>query len=174
MPETPTPLTHTVRSNTTPPAFWTQDTLSHVLVSGEDTGGAMTVLEQLMPKGIGPPPHVHERLLECFFVLEGEIKYQVGDAIVIGKQGDAVAIPPWTTHAFKVRSEVARVLDMYTPGGFDEWIAMLGVPAQPQTLPPEGAVRDPAPEQEAFARRVEQLATQRWAPEEPDLSAWDG
>ncbi|MBV8955414.1 MAG: cupin domain-containing protein [Solirubrobacterales bacterium] len=123
-------------SNTTAPAFWTQDTLWHVLVSSEQTGGAMTVLEQLMPKGGGPPSHVHDRLLECFFILEGAINYQVGDAIVIGKKRNAVTIPPGTTHAFNLRSEVARVLNMFTSGGFDEWITMLAVPAQAQALPP--------------------------------------
>lgn len=171
MPEPPTPPAAFVNSPDTAPAYWLRDALWHVLVSGKQTGGAMTVLEQLMPNGNGPPPHVHERLHECFYLLEGEIKYQVGDGTVMAKAGDAVSIPPGTIHAFKVVSDVARVLNIYTPGDFDQWTTNLGVPAQAQTLPPEGAAPPPTPEQDAaFALRAQQLQTQVWLTEEPDLS----
>ena len=40
--------------------------------------GVFTMMEQLMPIGNGPPPHVHERYHEVFYIIEGEIEFQVG------------------------------------------------------------------------------------------------
>jgi mannose-6-phosphate isomerase-like protein (cupin superfamily) len=39
--------------------------------SGNDTRGAYALLEAVVPPGAGPPPHIHSREDEAFFVLEG-------------------------------------------------------------------------------------------------------
>ena len=68
MPDTPLPAT--IASNAEAPAYWFLDILWIVLASTEQTGGRFTVMEQLMPQGAGPGPHVRrsaivESLLEC-------------------------------------------------------------------------------------------------------------
>ena len=49
------------------------------LATGEDTNGKYALWEAIVPPGGGPPPHVHSREEEGFYVLEGEITVQVGD-----------------------------------------------------------------------------------------------
>ena len=42
-------------------------------ISGEQTGGAFTLLEAVVPLGGGPPPHIHHLEDEVFVILEGEL-----------------------------------------------------------------------------------------------------
>jgi len=44
------------------------------LAVGEDTNGKYALWEAVVPPGGGPPPHVHSREEEGFYVLEGEIQ----------------------------------------------------------------------------------------------------
>jgi uncharacterized cupin superfamily protein len=47
-------------------------------VGGEDSGGALTVLEEVPPM-VDTPLHVHSREDELFYILEGEHIVQRGD-----------------------------------------------------------------------------------------------
>ena len=124
------------------PGYWSRDALWSVLLSGEATVGQFTLLEQLMPEGNGPPPHVHERFAEGFYVLQGAVDFTLRDEMVRAQQGAALWIPPGTPHGFTVASETARVLNFYTPGGFDDRLPYLANAATTRTLPPEG-LEDP-------------------------------
>ena len=146
------------------PAFWQNDALWVVLAAAEQTAGMFTMLEQLMPEKNGPPPHVHERLYEIFYILEGEITFQIGSELVTAGAGTAVWLPPGTPHGFRVETETARALNMYLPGGFDDDISLLATPATARTLPPAGAIKEASIEQnEAFTQRIRDLHTQSWA-----------
>ncbi|WP_410628332.1 quercetin 2,3-dioxygenase [Amycolatopsis sp. cmx-8-4] len=152
------------------PRFWLVDSLWSVLASADTTGGALTVLEQLMPARSGPPPHVHERLHEYFYLLDGEIRFQLGTEIQTAKTGAVVSVPPNTVHGFAVVSDTARVLNLYTPGGFTEQISYLGAPATELRLPlPEEQPPASADRQSAYFSRSAELNTQRWlGPDEAD------
>lgn len=123
------------------PAYWYRGVLWNILASADQTFGEFTLLEQVIPAGAGPPAHVHERQAEGFYVLSGELELVVGpdDEIVRAGPGSAVWVPKSTRHAFRVASdEDARLLNFYTPGGFDDHIPYYGVEATAQTLPPDG------------------------------------
>lgn len=123
----------------TSPAYWYRGTLWNVLMSADQTLGEFTLLEQTIPAGFGPPPHVHERQAEGFYVLSGELELVVGpdEEVVRAGPGSAVWVPKSTRHGFRVVSdEDARVLNFYAPGGFDDHLPYFGVPATAQTLPP--------------------------------------
>ena len=60
----------------------------HFLVTGEESGGAFAMMEFLVPPHHGPPPHVHRREDEVFYVLAGEFEF-----IVAGLQILAPATP---------------------------------------------------------------------------------
>ena len=47
------------------------------LAVGESTNGAYALWEAIVPPGGGPPPHIHSREEEGFYVLEGEITIHV-------------------------------------------------------------------------------------------------
>ncbi|MCO8244131.1 quercetin 2,3-dioxygenase [Haladaptatus sp. AB643] len=143
------------------PDFWRNGILWSILISADETMGLFTMIEQLMPEGGGPPPHIHERSHECFYIQEGEITFQVDTELISASEGDAVWIPPNTPHAFRIESPSARALNMYTPGGFDDNIRMLGTPATERRLPPPDAVREADSErEEEFRQRIRDLHTQ--------------
>ena len=58
--------------------LWVVDELMTFKVSGEDTGGAYSLTDSVVPPGGGPPPHIHHREDEAFWVLEGELQVMVG------------------------------------------------------------------------------------------------
>jgi len=49
------------------------------LATTADTDGKYAMWEAFVPPGSGPPPHVHSREEESFFILEGEITVRHGE-----------------------------------------------------------------------------------------------
>lgn len=142
------------------PAYWSIGILWNVLCSAEQTMGQFTLMDQTMPKDAGPPMHMHERMSEGFYILEGEIRYEVGEepSVIVGQAGAAVWIPPGTPHAFTVTSETCRALNFYTPGGFDDQFSFLAAPARTKTLPPGDAQTEPDRETtQAYLERLRDL-----------------
>ena len=58
------------------------------LATGEDTNGKYALWEAIVPPGGGPPPHVHSREEEGFYILEGEITLQIGDKRLVATARD--------------------------------------------------------------------------------------
>ena len=75
------------------------------LATGEDTNGKYALWEAIVPPGGGPPPHVHSREEEGFYILEGEITFQVGDERIVATAGMFANMPVGTPHSFKNESE---------------------------------------------------------------------
>src|SRR3984893_1770104 len=57
------------------------------LATGDDTNGKYALWEAIVLPGGGPPPHVHSREEEGFYILEGEITFTVGDKRVVATAG---------------------------------------------------------------------------------------
>ena len=49
-----------------------------LLLAGDQTGGRCTVLLDLVPPGLGTPPHYHTREDEAFHVLDGRAAFWRG------------------------------------------------------------------------------------------------
>src|ERR1043166_8212500 len=90
-----------------------------VLASGEQTGGVYALSEIRVLPGNGPPPHVHSRDDEAFFVLEGEITFQIGDEKITARPGTFIQGPRGIPHTFKnTGTSPARMLIFVMPSGF--------------------------------------------------------
>jgi len=164
-------LSNMVTSVDTAQSYWQMGIVWTPLVSTEQTKGRYSLMEQLMPKSAGPPPHLHDHGDELFYLLDGEMEFQFGEQTITVTKGQLVRLPTGVPHGFVVKSETARVLNFYVPAGLDLQVSMLGTPATGPTLPPEGAERPPSEKQKrAFPNRLHELATQRMAPV-PDLLA---
>lgn len=158
-----------ITSADTVTGYWQLDILWSVLVSQDDTEGKFSVMEQLMPQRSGVAPHLHPRVSEMFYVLDGEMALQLEDQVVTAKPGQFVRIPPATPHAFAVTTESCRVLNLYVPALFDDFISMTSVRATGKTPPPTGAQEPPSEEQmSAFNARLVELSVNRWL-DLPDL-----
>jgi quercetin dioxygenase-like cupin family protein len=106
----------------TGPAYWGPGDHYTFLVTGEETGGAYFVMEALVPPGGGPPPHIHTREDETFYVLEGEIEFLLGEELVNAGPGDFVNIPRGLVHRFlNTGSETARLILTFTPAGIEKF-----------------------------------------------------
>ena len=99
------------------------------LATGEDTNGKYAMWEAIVPPGGGPPPHVHSREEEGFYILEGEITFQIGDERVVATAGMFANMPVGTQHSFKNESTLpAKMLISVAPAGLEQMFFEVGVP----------------------------------------------
>jgi quercetin dioxygenase-like cupin family protein len=100
------------------------------LITGAETGGAFFVAEVSVAPGGGPPPHVHSREDESFYLPHGTLALQVGGKALKASAGDFVYIPRGTVHSFKnVGEETAKMLTVATPAGLENFFAEAFFPA---------------------------------------------
>lgn len=117
-------------------AIWHIDTLMTFKALADDTGGRLAAWEQLLPHRSSPPLHVHHEDDEAWFVLDGRLTFQVGDASWTAETGAFVWAPRGLPHTFRVDSPTARVLALAVPGRFDRFVLATGRPAESATIPP--------------------------------------
>lgn len=126
-------------TNENAPAYWMFDILWVIKATGKQTGGQLTMIEQTMPYGSGPLPHMHPDMEEMFYVIEGELTIWINGEISVFKEGTFGLIPRRAVHYFKITSkENCRALNIYTPSGFEEGIMRNAQKAERLTLPPKG------------------------------------
>lgn len=90
------------------------------LARGEQTNGAVTVLEVGVPPGEGPPLHVHTREDEWIHVLEGELRWKLDGELSATPAGSFVFIPRGVAHCFQnVGAEPGRMLVTFAPAGME-------------------------------------------------------
>jgi mannose-6-phosphate isomerase-like protein (cupin superfamily) len=118
-------------------AIWFLDTLMTVKATGETTGGAFDMIEELIPAGFSPPPHLHHREEECFYVLSGRLTFFYGDQTIAAGPGAFVVLPRDVLHTFRVEgTEPAHMLEINAPAGLVGFFRDMGEPARERTLPP--------------------------------------
>jgi quercetin dioxygenase-like cupin family protein len=99
------------------------------LATGEDTDGKYALWEALVPPGGGPPPHVHSREEEGFYILAGEITFTINGARMVARTGMFANMPVGTPHSFKNESsEPAKMLISVAPAGLEQMFFEFGVP----------------------------------------------
>jgi quercetin dioxygenase-like cupin family protein len=119
------------------PAFSAVGDVYRFLATGEQTGGAYTLSEARVLPGGGPPPHIHRREDEAFFVLEGEITFTLDGKKITAGAGSFVQGPRGIPHAFKNEGAVpARMLILTTPSGFEKFMAEIAQPVPSFESPP--------------------------------------
>jgi quercetin dioxygenase-like cupin family protein len=120
-------------------AIWFLGALSRVRLSGEQTGGAFSLTENLNRHGNGSPVHVHDHEDETLFVLDGELRVVAGEEEHAAGPGTVAVLPRHVRHAYVVTSPTARFLTLHIPAGFERFAAEVGQRAPALELPPEPA-----------------------------------
>jgi mannose-6-phosphate isomerase-like protein (cupin superfamily) len=114
-----------------------EETTILVRTSAEDSGGAITVLEEVPPM-LDTPLHVHSREDELFYVLEGEHIVTRGDEEFQLGPGEATFLPREVPHAQRrVVPGEGRQLVICTPGGFEGFFRDLAEAHRNGTLGPD-------------------------------------
>ena len=121
-------------------SVWYNGSLLTFLATGEDTQGQFALMEIVGRKGNVPPPHIHHREDETFYLLEGELTVSVGGRVIKATPGTMVFLPRNVPHSFTIDSEEGRILVLLTPAGLERWFKDFSVPAPSMTLPPVAEV----------------------------------
>jgi mannose-6-phosphate isomerase-like protein (cupin superfamily) len=113
------------------------------LATGDETNGKYATWEAIVPPGGGPPPHVHSREEESFYILEGEILFMIGEQRVVATAGMFANMPVGTPHSFRNEgSKPAKMLISVAPAGLEGMFLEFGIPlpvGSTTALPPTKA-----------------------------------
>ena len=135
---------------------WFFGMLAEVKASAADTAGQYTMVEITAPRGLEAPLHVHHTEDEGFYVLEGSVTVVVGDETVELTSGRHAYGPRNIAHRFTVGRDGARMIWVLTPGGFENLIEDVSVPAEAASVPPP-SVRPPDNVAEILRRHGNEL-----------------
>ena len=108
-----------------------------VLLRSEESDGVVSIIDNTVPAN-WPGPFLHKHDFdEAFYVLEGELTFQVEDAVVTKRAGELAFAPRGVAHTLANHSDGrARYLLVCTPAGFERYFARMN------ENPPEWALQD--------------------------------
>jgi len=87
-----------------------------------NTNGSLTVLEFVHPPKAGPAVHLHFREDEVWYVLEGDYRFKVGDAMFRLSEGGMAFGPRGAPHGFQnIGDTPGRLLVIATPSGVERF-----------------------------------------------------
>jgi quercetin dioxygenase-like cupin family protein len=104
---------------------------------GERPGGGPTFLEFTAAPGFNTGDHIHSRIEEIFYIVEGEFNIRAGDRMLRAKPGDFILVPPGVPHGFgNPEDGPAKMVLLISPAGvheryFEELAALLAKPGPP-------------------------------------------
>ena len=124
----------------------------------EETGGALSLMENRVAPGFPGPPLHHHDFDETFYVLEGELTFQVVNELVTAGPGDVVFAPRGVAHTFANRGDApARILLVCTPAGFERYFARMAA-ERSGVAPPDWALQ-PIPPVTTVGPQIGEQAT---------------
>lgn len=123
-------------------AYWLRESIFNFLVTGEQSGGSYSTMEILVNPNEGPGPHVHDESEEQFYVLDGELTYQVGDQTFQVSTGDFIHIPRGTVHSFTNGNTPSKLLATFSPAEAGKAFEESGEPMDDRTAWPPPATTD--------------------------------
>jgi quercetin dioxygenase-like cupin family protein len=123
----------------------TANLTTNVLLRSEETGGHVSATEiAVPPHTAGPPLHTHD-FDEAFYMLEGELIFQVQDTLATKGAGELSFAPRNVPHALANQFDAsARYVLVCTPAGFERHWARIAAEAA-GVEPPQWALQ-PIPE----------------------------
>ena len=123
-------------------ATWFLGTLMTLKATGDTTRHAFGLIEQVLPAGFAPPPHVHHGEDEAFYILGGHLTFTCGARTWDAPVGTFVFLPRDIVHGFHVAGDQpARLLQFNVPAGVEQLFVEAGEPARERTLPPARPAR---------------------------------
>ena len=144
---------------------WYMGILLTNLAETANTNGTFCLFEATMVPGTEPPPHVHSREDELFYVLEGEFDVYVGNEVFNGKTGECIFLPRLKPHTFIIRSPRLRLLILFAPAGVEVAFRSMSSPAQ-DLAPPTGALTYSEEDMEQTVRRFSASGVRMLTPDD--------
>ncbi len=111
--------------------------INTILAFKEDTGGTYSFIEAKVFPGGGPIPHIQTREHEGFYVVEGQIIFNVDGQRIEAKPGTFVNIPPNVLHSFKNETnENAKMIIVLSPAGLEQFFVEVGLEVSNNSVKP--------------------------------------
>src|SRR5216684_2166213 len=105
-------------------------------ITGEETGGSLCVVELTGFPRNGPPPHIHHREDESFYILDGAFSFLLGDRTTEAGPGFFCRVPKGTLHTYQnIGTQPGKALVILTPAGFEKFWMEIGKPVTSLTGP---------------------------------------
>jgi quercetin dioxygenase-like cupin family protein len=125
-----------------------------VLLRSEETAGVVSMIELSSDAGFaGPPLHRHD-FDEAFYLLEGELTFQLGDEVFTRTAGELAFAPRNVAHTYANHSDApTRALLVCTPAGFERYFARMAA-ERDGVDPPDWALQ-PWPEVTRLGPQIE-------------------
>jgi mannose-6-phosphate isomerase-like protein (cupin superfamily) len=118
-------------------SFWVLGDLYTFKATGKQTNGAFTIIDQIVGRDSGPPPHIHHQEDEAFYILDGSFTFLCGEQQNVFEAGSFLYIPRGTIHTFKnTGAHPGRLLVVITPAGLEEFFYAIGTPVTDPANPP--------------------------------------
>ena len=110
-----------------------------VLLRSEESDGVLSIIDNTVPAN-WPGPFLHKHDFdEAFYVLEGELTFQVEDAVVTKRAGELAFAPRGVAHTLANHSDApARYVLVCTPAGFERYFARMNENPPEWALQPTG------------------------------------
>jgi quercetin dioxygenase-like cupin family protein len=114
----------------------------NVLLRSEESDGVVSAIEVSSPAGFkGPHLHRHD-FDEAFYVIEGELTFQLGDEVFTRGAGELAFAPRNVPHTYANHSDApARALIICTPASFERYFARMRAKRE-GVEPPQWALQD--------------------------------
>jgi quercetin dioxygenase-like cupin family protein len=137
------PASPYVLSNKNSPAFWLIDNLWMPLAGSFLTNGNLCFIEQICGVGIGGVcTHAHTSD-EGIYILEGQCTFNVGGKTFKAGPGTFISIPRLVEHSYTIDVPNSRLLNWYTPGGFEMLLMSIATPATLRKVPEPNSLAQP-------------------------------
>lgn len=116
-----------------------------IVISSRDGGDENCIIEHWIPAGDSVPLHAHRREDEIFHILEGTLRFRVGEDEFIASSGETILAPKGIPHSYRVESASgAHCLTTTRGHDFETMVATASRPARLPSLP---KAAQPTPEE---------------------------
>jgi mannose-6-phosphate isomerase-like protein (cupin superfamily) len=123
-------------------ATWFFNALMTTKASTAETAGAYSLTEHLVTAASNPPMHVQLEEDEAFYILEGEVEFEVDGVVAVATTGTFAFVARGAAHCFRVLTDTARMLVICSgkpSDNLEDFFLGMGEPATARVLPQPGA-----------------------------------
>lgn len=109
---------------------WSND---HIFIktAQQFTDGRVTLVEDTLKAGFHLARHYHKVMTEIFYILTGKMEFKFDDETIMTSPGMTINIPPNVWHEVRCL-DGGKLLTIFSPGGFDDYLAELAGMAEEQ------------------------------------------
>ena len=123
-------------------ATWFFNALMTTVASTAETGAAYSLTEHLVTAASNPPMHVQVDEDEAFYILDGEVEFEVDGVVATARPGTFAFVARGAAHTFRVLTDTARMLVICSgkpTDNLEDFFLGMGHPATERRLPEPGA-----------------------------------